>query len=81
MINNQPSEEITDDRKLGRLEGRLDSLETSVENLQNSVDNIISILDFAKKLLKVIYWAIGLIGLDGVINLTKIVYHMYLIHN
>ena len=71
LVLAEPNEELSLDRKLGRIEGRINSLEKSIEVLKTTVDSLVSIIDFAKKGLKVIYWAIGVIGLDGVIHLVK----------
>lgn len=64
------------DREIGRLEGRVDSLERTVERLEVSVNGLISIIDFAKKALKLVYGALGLISIDGIIRFIHLMQTM-----
>ncbi|MBO1361451.1 hypothetical protein J2D73_16825 [Acetobacter sacchari] len=66
----------TVDRELGRLEGRVESLEKTVERLETSVNGLISVIDFAKNGIKIVWWAIGLIGLDGVVRALAFLAHL-----
>ncbi len=61
---------ITLDRELGRLEGRVQSLETAVEKLEAAVKSLLSIVDFGNRVVRLVYGAIGLIGLDGVVRVA-----------
>lgn len=64
------------DREIGRLEGRVDSLEKTVERLEVSVNGLVSIIDFAKKALRLVYSALALIGVDGFIRLVGLIHHV-----
>ncbi|MBO1326037.1 hypothetical protein K2X14_10275 [Acetobacter sp. TBRC 12305] len=64
------------DRDIGRLEGRVDSLERAVERLENSVNGLLRIIDFAKNGIRLVYAAIGLIGVDGVVRAVSVLAHL-----
>ncbi|MFT9385512.1 MAG: hypothetical protein ABF577_00875 [Acetobacter sp.] len=65
------------DREIGRLEGRVDSLERTVERLENSVNGLLRIIDFAKNGIRLIYAAVGLIGIDGIVRAIAVITHWY----
>ena len=65
------------DRDIGRLEGRVDSLERAVQRLENSVNGLLRIIDFAKNGIRLVYAAIGLIGVDGVVRAVAVLTHLW----
>ncbi|MFT8675724.1 MAG: hypothetical protein ABF791_07635 [Acetobacter sp.] len=64
------------DRDIGRLEGRVDSLERAVERLENSVNGLLRIIDFARNGIRLVYAAIGLIGIDGLVRAVAVLAHL-----
>ena len=60
-----PDPPLSLDREWGRLEGRVESLEAAVEKLEAAVRSLLSIVDFGNRAIRLVYGAIGLIGLDG----------------
>ena len=65
------------DREIGRLEGRVDSLERTVERLENSVNGLLRIIDFAKNGIRLVYAAVGLIGIDGLVRVIAFITHWH----
>lgn len=76
--------EISFDRELGRLEGRVASLETTVESLERTVarlekyaSSFMNMLEFSAKFIKFIWWAISVIGIDALVRVITAAVHLW----